>query len=128
VFRPSFGQGVPVEIQDLILGELPKTRLANGATGFMDDLDLSAQVATLSMPTLIIAGVEDVINLCAALAPAPPEDPQLGAAGSSRRRALYPGGVTGCGGRGAESVHPHLDALKRAGHFPVCSRQTGRSR
>jgi len=33
VFRPSFGQGVPVEIQDLILGELPKTCLANGATG-----------------------------------------------------------------------------------------------
>jgi pimeloyl-ACP methyl ester carboxylesterase len=60
-FRTSFGQGVPREVQDLVLGELPKTRLTEGASSFMDDLDLGAQVAALAMPTLIIAGGDDII-------------------------------------------------------------------
>jgi len=59
--RPSFGPGVPLEVQDLVLNELPKTRLGRSATSFMGDLDLGEQVSALSMPTLIITGDKDVI-------------------------------------------------------------------
>ena len=60
--RASFGSGTPREAQDLVLNELPKTRLSEGATGFMDELDLREQVSALSaVPTLIVTGDDDVI-------------------------------------------------------------------
>ena len=59
--RASFGKGTPREVQDLVLGELPKTRLPEGATRFMDDLDLREEVSSLSVPTLIVTGDDDVI-------------------------------------------------------------------
>jgi len=59
--RASFGRGTPREVQDLVLGELPKTRLPEGATSFMDDLDLREEVSSLSVPTLIVTGDDDVI-------------------------------------------------------------------
>jgi pimeloyl-ACP methyl ester carboxylesterase len=62
VLRASFGSGTPREVQDLVLNELPKTRLAEGATGFMDEPDLREQVGALSaIPTLIVAGDDDII-------------------------------------------------------------------
>lgn len=59
--RASFGRGTPRHLQDLVLGELPRTRLPEGATGFMDDLDLREEVSALSVPTLIVTGDDDVI-------------------------------------------------------------------
>ncbi len=62
LLRASFGSGTPREVQDLVLNELPKTRLSEGATGFMDELDLREQVSALSaVPTLIVTGDDDVI-------------------------------------------------------------------
>ena len=59
--RASFGRGTPREVQDYVLGELPKTRLPEGATSFMDDLDLREEVPSLSVPTLIVTGDDDVV-------------------------------------------------------------------
>lgn len=59
--RPGFGPDVPREVQDLVLNELPKTRLGRSATSFMGDLDLGGQVSALNMPTLIVTGDRDVI-------------------------------------------------------------------
>ena len=62
LLRASFGSGTPREVQDLVLNELPKTRLSEGATGFMDEPDLREQVPALSaVPTLIVAGDDDII-------------------------------------------------------------------
>jgi pimeloyl-ACP methyl ester carboxylesterase len=59
--RASFGKGTPRAVQDLVLSELPKTRLPEGATSFMDDLDLREEISALSVPTLIVTGDDDVI-------------------------------------------------------------------
>jgi len=62
LLRASFGSGTSREVQDLVLNELPKTRLSEGATGFMDELDLREQVSALSaVPTLIVTGDDDII-------------------------------------------------------------------
>jgi len=62
-FRPSFGPDVPKEIQDLVLNEYPKTRVASDSSHFMslDSLDLRRKVSTLTVPTLIISGDDDAI-------------------------------------------------------------------
>lgn len=62
-FRLSFGPDIPKEIQDLVLNEYPKMRVANGRSNFMNlsNLDLRTKISTLTIPTLIISGDDDVI-------------------------------------------------------------------
>lgn len=61
--RASFAPHTPREVQDMVLNELPKTRIAAGTSTFMnlDEIDMSQQIAALSIPTLIIAGRNDVV-------------------------------------------------------------------
>ena len=60
--RACFGDGISCEVQDLVLNELLKVRLSEGATGFMDEPDLREQISALSsIPTLIVTGDNDII-------------------------------------------------------------------
>jgi pimeloyl-ACP methyl ester carboxylesterase len=63
MFRPSFSPDIPREIQDLVLNEYPRMRVASDASDFMDlsNLDLRGKISTLTVPTLIISGDDDVI-------------------------------------------------------------------
>jgi pimeloyl-ACP methyl ester carboxylesterase len=62
-FRPSFSPDIPREIQDLVLNEYPKMRVAGDGSNFMNlsNLDLRGKISTLMVPTLIISGDDDVI-------------------------------------------------------------------
>jgi pimeloyl-ACP methyl ester carboxylesterase len=62
-FRPSFGANIPIEIQNLVLNEFPKVRVATNSTDFMgaSGFDLRQEIAVLTMPALVIAGDDDVI-------------------------------------------------------------------
>ncbi|HWS83628.1 MAG TPA: alpha/beta hydrolase [Ktedonobacteraceae bacterium] len=62
-FRLSFSPDIPKEIQNLVLNEYPKMRVASDSSDFMDlsNLDLRAKISTLTIPTLIISGDDDVI-------------------------------------------------------------------
>lgn len=62
-FRLSFSPDIPNGIQDLVLKEYSKMRVASDSSDFMSlgNLDLRGKVSTLIVPTLIITGDDDVI-------------------------------------------------------------------
>jgi pimeloyl-ACP methyl ester carboxylesterase len=59
----SFASEVPKQVRDLVLNEFEQTRLPKDATDFMgvSRIDLSEAIASLTMPTLILVGDDDVI-------------------------------------------------------------------
>ncbi len=61
--RQSFAPEVPEAAKNLVLNEFKHTRLNSDAADFMDvsSVDLSEAIASLSIPTLIITGADDVI-------------------------------------------------------------------
>jgi pimeloyl-ACP methyl ester carboxylesterase len=61
--RQSFAPEVPESLKDLVLDEFQHTRLSNDATDFMglSQTDLQDAITTLSIPTLILTGSDDVI-------------------------------------------------------------------
>jgi len=61
--RKSFGPGVPRDVQNLVLNEFPKTRVAKGSSDFMglSNCELHPKLSALSIPTLIVVGDDDVI-------------------------------------------------------------------
>ena len=62
-FRLCFSPDIPKEVQDLVLNEYTKMRLASDSAAFMnlENVDLRGKVSTLTVPTLIITGDDDVI-------------------------------------------------------------------
>ncbi|MGF1590413.1 MAG: alpha/beta fold hydrolase [Pleurocapsa sp.] len=61
--RQSFAPEVPETSKNLVLNEFKHTRLDSAADDFMgvSEIDLSSAIASLSIPTLIITGADDVI-------------------------------------------------------------------
>jgi pimeloyl-ACP methyl ester carboxylesterase len=61
--RQSFAPQVPESLKDLVLHEFQHTRLSDDATDFMglSQTDLQEAISTLSIPTLILTGDDDVI-------------------------------------------------------------------